>query len=156
MNIDIRLVIKRISEDLKKNWGAIVIIVVFLLFMSLVFHRFCPMVLFCGFPCPGCGMTRAFFYFFTLHPIKAFEYNPVFPLWIITLIAMAWRRYVQGKSLSALNALLIITALATIAVYVYRMKYVFPGQEPMAFVHENLLSKLFPVYDKFITEYLLK
>lgn len=156
MSNKLRIIGNRIYEDLKKNRSPIVIILLFWLFMTLVFHRFCPVVLFCGFPCPGCGMTRAFFYFFTLRPMRAFGYNPVFPLWIVTIALMAWRRYVKGKSLSALYALLIFTALVTIAVYVYRIMYVFPGQEPMVFVHGNLLSKLSPIYDKLITEKLLK
>lgn len=156
MSDKLRIIGNRIFEDLKKNRTPIVIILVLWLFMTQVFHRFCPVVLLCGFPCPGCGMTRAFFYFFTLRPIEAFEYNPVFPLWILAIVLMAWRRYVKEKSLGALNAFLVFTALVTIAVYVYRIMYVFPNQEPMVFVHENLLSRLSPIYDKFITEKLLK
>lgn len=140
----------RILDDLKKNWGLIAVIFGFWLFMVLIFHRFCPFVLFCGFPCPGCGMTRAFFSFFTLHPIRAFEYNPVYPLWLLTLVAMAFRRYVQGKDMAALRKLFVVVALATIIVYVIRMVYAFPGQEPMVYVHENLLSKIIPGYDQFM------
>ena len=158
MRTTMKQILNRIYEDIRKNWVPIVLIFFAWLILTLVFHHFCPVVLFCGFPCPGCGMTRAFYCFFTLHPIKAFEYNPAYPLWLVTLITLAVRHYIQGKSLKtkAMNRLLIITALVTIAVYIFRMMYVFPSYEPMSFVHENLLSKLFPMYDRFITEHIIK
>lgn len=150
----LRSTLNRISVDLKKNFVPLSLIFGAWAIMTIVFHRFCPVVLFCGFPCPGCGMTRAFFSFFTLHPIRAFFYNPVYPLWLITLISAAFRRYIQGKSLVALRPLLIITALATIAIYIWRMIYVFPNHEPMTFFHKNLMSTLFPSYDNFITTHI--
>ena len=69
---------------------------------ELVFHRFCPVVIMSGFPCPGCGLTRALFNLITLHPIKALEYNPSYPLWVALLVAFVIRRHVQGKSTSIL------------------------------------------------------
>lgn len=151
MGIDYKLVGNRIIDDLRKNYVLIAVIFGFWLLMTLLFHHFCPLVLFCGFPCPGCGMTRAFFSFFTLHPFRALSYNPVYPLWLVTIAAMIFRRYFQGKSLKAINPLLVITALLTIGVYIYRIRYCFPSSEPMTFVHENLLTWLFPAYDRFMT-----
>lgn len=146
-----RIIVNRILDDIKKNWVPIVIILTLWIGLNLWLHRFCPLVLFCGFPCPGCGITRAFISFFTLHPIKAFEYNPVYPLWLVSIIAAIWRRYISGKSLKAIRWLFTITALLTLAVYVWRMATAFPSQEPMVFVHENLMSTLFPSYDSFMT-----
>ena len=154
MGMLLRNMINRIYEDIKKNIVPLALIFGAWVIMTTVFHRFCPVVLFSGFPCPGCGMTRAFFSFFTLHPVRAFLYNPVYPLWLITLISAAFRRYVQGKSLVALRWLLILTALATIALYIWRMIYVFPDHEPMTFVHDNLMSTIFPSYDHFITTHI--
>ena len=151
MHIDIKQTRNRIVDDIRKNRVLIAVIFGFWLLMTLIFHRFCPLVLIYGFPCPGCGMTRAFFCFFTFHPIKAFYYNPVYPLWLVTIASMIWRRYFQGKSLKALYPLMTITALVTLGVYVYRVMYFFPSDEPMVFVHENLMSWLFPKYDRFMT-----
>ena len=158
MRIAIKQILNRILNDIKKNWVPITLIFFAWLILTLLFHHFCPVVLFCGFPCPGCGMTRAFFYFFTFHPVKAFEYNPAYPIWLVTLVILAFRRCILGKSLKtkAMNRLIIVTALVTIVVYILRMIYVFPSHEPMVFVHENLLSKLFPIYDRFITENIIK
>ncbi len=146
---------KRLLYDTRHN--LILILVIFGLWagLNILFHKFCPFVLFCGFPCPGCGLSRAFWEFFTFHPIDAFRYNPSYPLWLGLIIAAVWRRYVRGKSLSVLKLPLGITAAVTIVIYIVRMKYDFPGEAPLVFEERNLLSVIQPAYDEFVKSHFL-
>lgn len=143
--------IKRIITDLRKNIAPIILIALLWAAAELIFHRFCPVVILTGFPCPGCGLTRALFNLFLLHPIKAFEFNPSYPLWVALAVAFFIRRYVQGKSTSVLKYPLIAVCLITIGIYIWRMTNVFPGKEPMVFFHGNVLSRVFGWYDRLVT-----
>lgn len=40
----------------------------------------CPFFLLTGWNCPGCGSTRAVYHLLHLHPIVAFEFNPMMML----------------------------------------------------------------------------
>ena len=55
----------------------------------LVFLRFfymCPMKLLFDIPCPGCGMTRAVWYFMTFRFSLSFAYNPLAVFVIIGVV----------------------------------------------------------------------
>ena len=140
MRNTLNIITSRIIKDLRRNAAFIIIVAVLWGILNLLFHRFCPVVLLCGYPCPGCGITRAFWAFVTLHPVKAFHYNPVYPLWLAVLLAAFWIRYIKGKSLKGLYYPLLFTGVITLLVYIYRMIFIFPGDEPMVYVHENLFS----------------
>ncbi|WP_052301792.1 DUF2752 domain-containing protein [Butyrivibrio proteoclasticus] len=140
MRNTLNTITSRIIKDLRRNATFIIIVAVLWGILNLLFHRFCPVVLICGYPCPGCGITRAFWAFVTLHPVKALHYNPVYPLWLAFLLAAFWTRYVRGKSLKGLYYPLLFTGVLTILVYIYRMIFMFPGDEPMVYVHDNLFS----------------
>ena len=133
---------KRLTDDIRQNLVPIIIIIGMWAGLNMLFHNFCPVVLLCGFPCPGCGLTRAFIEFFEFHPAEAMRYNPAFPLWLILLLAAAWRRYVRGRSLSPLKIPLVITLVITVAVYVLRVAYDFPGHPPMNYEKDNLFHYL--------------
>ena len=141
---------KRLIDDIRKN--KIPILIIFGLWMILIvfFHNFCPVVLYCGFPCPGCGLTRAFAELVTLHPMEAFRYNPTFPLWLMLILVAVWRRYFRGKSLSVLRIPLLLTAIVTIIVYILRLKYDFPGHPPMNYEEDNLLAAIHPEYSELV------
>ncbi|SDB40914.1 DUF2752 domain-containing protein [Butyrivibrio sp. INlla16] len=144
------LIKNRIKEDIRHN-GLPILVIVFAWFaVTLIFHRFCPMVIVTGFPCPGCGMTRALISFITLHPIRAMQYNPSYPFWIVVLIIGAYQRYVQGKSFNSLKYPLIIVGCITIGVYVWRLTHSFPSTEPMVYTHQNVLAYIYPEYDRLI------
>ena len=142
---------KRIVSDIRRNAAFLIIIISLWITLNLTFHHFCPLVMLCGFPCPGCGITRAVLAFLSLHPLKAFAYNPTYPLWIGITIAALWLRYVQGSSLKKLHLPLMLIALATLAVYIYRIIFLFPSNPPMTYVHDNLLAHIFKSYGSFMT-----
>ena len=144
--------IKRILTDLRQNALPIIILAVLWTAAQFFFHHFCPVVILCGFPCPGCGLTRAFVRLFTLHPVQAFHSNPSCFLWVILITAYIIRRYVQGKGLEVLRIPLAIVCILTIGIYIYRITHCFPGEPPMVYVHGNLISRVSPEYDRIMTE----
>ncbi len=52
---------KILKEDICQARWAIVALALYFLFFKYILHSMCPMVLATGYPCPGCGMTRAAF-----------------------------------------------------------------------------------------------
>ena len=148
--------IERIKTDLRQNYTLIIVLFVLWAVTNIIFHRFCPVVIMFGVPCPGCGITRAFWCLLTLHPIEGLQYNPSYPLWIIMLVAAIWQRYVKGKSLRVLRYPLMVLCFVTIGIYVWRITHSFPGKEPMVYVHENIFAWINPAYDRFMTEIIRK
>ena len=144
----VKTVFRRIIKDLWDNRAPIIALAIMWVLAELVFHRFCPVVIMSGFPCPGCGLTRALFNLITLHPIKALEYNPSYPLWVALVVAFVIRRYVQGKSTRILRYPLMAVCLMTIGIYVWRMTALFPGKEPMVFFKGNVFGRIMPFYNR--------
>ena len=48
--------------------------------LNLLFHKICLISIITGFPCPGCGMTRAFVNLLTFHFKKAPRFCALFPV----------------------------------------------------------------------------
>lgn len=101
------------------------------------------MVLITGFPCPGCGMTRAVLCLFTGRLGKSFVYNPTALLWLILILLYLTDRYFFRRiTRKAKYAALIIAALITLGVYVYRMVFMFPGEPPLIYSERNLIHTI--------------
>ncbi len=148
----VKTVFRRMIKDLWDNRAPIIALAIMWALAELVFHRFCPVVIMSGFPCPGCGLTRALFNLITLHPIKALEYNPSYPFWVALLVAFVIRRHVQGKSTRILRYPLMAVCLITIGIYIWRMTALFPGKEPMVFFEGNVLGRIVPFYNQLVND----
>ena len=147
----LKTVYKRILDDLYQNKTPIIALFILWAITELIFHRFCPVVIMFGFPCPGCGLTRALFDLITLHPIRALEFNPSYPLWVALAVAFFIRRYVQGKSVSVLRYPVMAVCVITIGIYIWRMTHVFPGKEPMVYFDGNVFARVFPFYEQIVS-----
>ena len=150
--MDFKTVFRRIIYDLRSNLAPIIALAVLWGLAELIFHEFCPVVIFSGFPCPGCGLTRAFVSFFTFHPIRAFEYNPSYPFWLAAMVAFIIRRYVQGKSTKILQFPMVAVCIITIGIYIWRMTHYFPSEEPMVFFDGNIMGRIAPLYNRFVKD----
>ncbi|MBD5543541.1 MAG: DUF2752 domain-containing protein [Lachnospiraceae bacterium] len=105
-------------ERIKKDWDnykvGIVAAVFYLLLSTVLFGDACPSMLFFKAPCPGCGLTRALFYFCTFRWKAAFSMNAMIFPFMLFLLWSFFFRYGKGKRVPFFNggiALLCIGAL---------------------------------------------
>ena len=114
---------------------------VFYIFTFLLGNRtLCVFKTTYGIPCPGCGMTRAFIYFFRGNISKAFYYHPLFFLLIITLLIVIFRNKDYVSKIYNSKIFWIVILVVFIIVWAVRMVIMFPNLEPLDFNHHSLLS----------------
>lgn len=115
-------IIGAVIKDLLQIKVAILILVVYGVAAQLLFGTICPTRIFCGYPCPGCGLTRAAFdIILGFHIKKAWYHNPTIFLWIAYIIAWLWYRYVLKKSIKHNNVYLIFVGVITLLCYILRV-----------------------------------
>ncbi|MBE5921322.1 MAG: DUF2752 domain-containing protein [Lachnospiraceae bacterium] len=100
------------------------------------------MRLFCGLPCPCCGITRASLSLLKLQFAQAFFLNPTVYLWIPYIIYLMWTRYFRAEGSSSLFSVVIGICLVTILCYFINMILYFPNMEPYTYYEENFLHWL--------------
>lgn len=86
-----------------------------------------------GFPCPGCGMTRAIIALFHGDFAAAFKWHPLWPLVFILPIAITVILRFETLKVRYFNKLLYLSLFIIIGVYVIRMLLLFPETAPMDF-----------------------
>lgn len=137
-----REIIKRIEKDIRQFWVAGAAFVVYDLAMRAVFGAFCPFLIITGFPCAGCGLTRAGLYLLQGNIAGAAAMNPSIFIVIFFLAYCGYFRYVRGTKIKGLSVALAVLVVTTLAVYAYRMYLYFPNQVPYVYYRENLLMKI--------------
>lgn len=141
------LILHRIGKDVKQyKWSAAAFLVYYLA-VRTVFHAFCPLLILTGFPCPGCGITRAVLCILTGQFARAWHLNPCAYLWVFFALWFIYRRYIIGWSVKGAAQGLAVIAAVMIAVYLFRMISEFPGHPPMTFKRDNMLNRWFPFYN---------
>lgn len=139
-------VFKRIAKDIIAFKWPILLFVIVYLAIHKVFHAFCPMIIITGYPCPGCGMTRAVAYLLMGQFERSFNLNPLAPLWILLGIWFFFRRYIAGKKVKGVYPLMACICIAMIVYYAYRMYTTFPSYPPMVYRRDNILAHLLKKY----------
>lgn len=133
---------KLIKKDLKSAWIAIVIIGVYFLGLHVWTYSSCPVVMFTGYPCPACGLTRAGIELLNGQFREAFEMNAfIYPLAVLVILFVI-TRYLLQRSIGYLKIYVIIMMVCMIIYYVYRMLTLFPGEPPMSYYQGNFLRIL--------------
>lgn len=136
--------------DMRQYGTAAAVLFIYIVAVNLVFHAFCPLVIFSGFPCPGCGMTRAGVCFLTGRWEQAWQLNPVvFPVMGVA-VYFGVNRYLLGKEAGGLKWLIAAIFVLLLAVYCIRMYLYFPGQVPYVYMQDNILARMFPFYEKLL------
>ena len=84
-----------------------------------------------GLPCPGCGLTRAFMSFFSLHIREAFGWHPLFFYIPVLLGVCLFKRLKYGaKELRWYSWFLWGSCALFIGIFAVRMALFFPHTEP--------------------------
>ena len=129
-------------NDIKEMMLPGVLILAYYIGMMLLFRRVCPFLMLTGYPCPGCGMTRALLCTLTGRFMEAVTYNATVFLWIALAVYHGVCRYVLMKKPAYGNVLMIIAGCLTIAYYIYRMICIYPEGPVMIHSDRNLLDFL--------------
>ncbi len=106
-----------IKKDLYEMRFAIILLLVYCLFMQIVFGTVCPFKAITGFNCPGCGLTHATFYFLTGKIELAFNTNPTFILWWICIILFFFDRYIYRIKIKVFPVMFTIVGVITLFWY---------------------------------------
>lgn len=145
-----KAVCKRIAADVKEYGMAIAALLLYTVVANLVFHAFCPLVIFGGIPCPGCGVSRATLCFLTGRWHRAWQLNPmVFPI-VLTAAYFGWNRYLMGRKAKGIKAIAAVLLVLLIIVYGVRMYMYFPNRVPYVYTEDNLLAHFYSFYRQMI------
>lgn len=137
----------RAVADIKEYGFAILGLSVYFITARILFHAFCPMVIVTGFPCPGCGLSRAVLFFLTGQFARSFALHPLGIFWLALLLYFMINRYAAGRRITRGFVICAgIVAAATLLLYLYRMAFVFPGRPPASYTGHNIFEKLIPGY----------
>ena len=137
-------IVARIWRDIQDFWIAAIAIAGYIALMNLIFHAFCPMIILTGFPCPGCGMTRAMFYLISGKIQQSIQMNPMGIPIAALFIYFFWNRYIMGRKAKGMKLLTGIAFVLLIVIYIWRMYLFFPDRVPYIYTESNILAKLFP------------
>jgi hypothetical protein len=143
----------RLLRDVKEYVPAVAAVFAYIIVMNLIFHALCPLVIVTGFPCPGCGLTRAAGFFLVGKWKTAWEMNPViFPI-AAAAAYFAVNRYLRGRKAKGMKGILIALVVLLCVVYCLRMYLYFPGKTPCVYVEDNLLEKVSPPYRQILHQF---
>lgn len=130
-------------EDIRSAKWVIILIIAYFAFMKKFLYSLCPMVVVTGFPCPGCGMTRAAFCLIHLKFVEAFRLHPFIYVLLGYAVIFGWNRYIRLQKMGKrLKTGLIVIMGAMILFYIWRMAIYFPGDSPMSYYYGNLIAKI--------------
>lgn len=140
----------RIKQDIRQHGAGVLAVVMLYFLLHAVFDAFCLSVIVTGFPCPGCGMTRAVLYLLKGQLKRSWALNPAAGLWVAWAVCVAFERYIRGRKSKMLIRALYGIALFMIAAYLIRMGMYFPDRPPYVYTRDNLFSKMIPFYEEMV------
>lgn len=135
-----------LKNDIKGTWVGFAVFGVYFLVGRYVLYSLCPSVVITGFPCPGCGLTRAVLSIFRGDFRAAWQLHPFSYVLLLYLAAFFVRRYVQQKALTHFLKGLLVILVAMVIFYIYRMVRYFPGNPPMSYYYGSLVGRMFGRY----------
>lgn len=132
----------RIRRDVLKYRKPMLLFIGYYMIVKQIFRAFCPLVIMTGFPCPACGMTRAFIFLATGQFARSWNVHPMAVFWALFAIYIIVMRYFFGKQVKGFRTITALLFAAMIILYIYRMATIFPDRPPMSYTRNNMLEKL--------------
>lgn len=111
---------KQLKKDLYMIRYGLILLVLYCVVMQITFKTVCPLKGIFHITCPGCGLTHAFFYFFTGRVKEAFLANPSFVFWLVTISFFLYDRYIKEMKIKPFPAFFIVSCMLTFVIYVLR------------------------------------
>lgn len=128
-----------IKEDVKKAKDGILVLGIYFVCSRFLFSMSCPMVVLTGYPCPGCGMTRAVIALLKGDFYRAYQMHAfVYVLIVYAILFVIWR-YGLKKDLLWIKRIGVLILAAMVVYYAYRMINLFPTEPPMSYYKKNLI-----------------
>ena len=143
---ELKQIFGRIWKDIYDYKAVIVAFSIYYILVHLLFHAFCPSVLLAGFPCAGCGMTRAMFFLLTGQFSRSWNLNPMALPILLFIVYCMGMRYVGGRRVKGFKTGLCILCVCMLMIYGYRMYTIFPNRPPYVYTSNNLMERCFPFY----------
>jgi len=103
------------------------------------YNTLCPIKLVSGFPCPGCGMTRAHLALLDFNLSQAFYYHPLFVLPSLLVVIFLFQDIKWIYRLHHSKWFYPLLIVIILGVYIYRMTIRFPLIEPLDYLEDNFL-----------------
>lgn len=136
----------RLWKDIWQYKQAILLFLAYYIIVHALFHAFCPSVLITGFPCAGCGMTRAVIFMLTGQFARSWNVNPMALPFLLFVAYIVVFRYFLGKKVPGVKAIGGVLLTVMLIAYLYRMITVFPNRPPYVYTSGNLLERCVPFY----------
>lgn len=130
---------------IKDSWSIRYVICIFGLYFLVgknFMYSLCPVVSLTGFPCAGCGMTRAAFAVLRGNFALAWKLHPFIYVLGGYVIVFGIQRYIIQREVKSLWKYLMIILVLMIVFYVYRMIRYFPGEPPMSYYYGSVLYQM--------------
>lgn len=147
--------VKRILKDIKEYGPAGIVFLAYYLLIHVTKRPFCPLLNLTGFPCAGCGLTRAFLYIARGELDRAVYINPMAFLILLFLAYCGFFRYIRGTQIKGFRTLFILLMVCTLSFYAVRMYLYFPDRVPYVYNRNNVLAHRIPGYED-LTDRLLQ
>lgn len=135
----ISAIVQRIKTDIIQYKALIAALLICMTVLFLLFHKICVFSIVIGYPCPGCGITRALMLFLTFQWREAFAMNPMIFIWIPFIVYAAVCRYVLNRRMKHFTVICTAVCVLSLAVYGIRMYFLYPGTVPMTYYEQNVL-----------------
>ena len=107
-----------------------------------IFGSVCWLRIVVGIPCPLCGMTRATGLFLQGDFSGAWQMHALFYLVLLFVPVYIFCKYFLENGSRIIKIYVIIFSVIAIGYYVYRMLYLFPGQEPLSYNPANWFNHI--------------
>lgn len=128
---------ERLIKDGKMILVGGLLCVFYLFAIDRIFGGVCWLRVVFGIPCPLCGMTRATGLFLKGDFSGAWQMHALFYLVLLFVPMYIFCKYFMENGSRIIRIYVIIFSIIAIGYYVYRMLYLFPGQEPLDYNPAN-------------------
>ena len=134
--------IKRACRSAVDAWWVLLIIVSYSVFAWLFTGTSCVSASITGFPCPACGVSRAFFELLNGNISGSVRYHPLLIPGIIISCVYFTIWLTNEKIPRQMDKILIPFIIIIIAVYIIRMVLMFPSDFPMVYNHNAIIPRV--------------